>query len=468
MAVMTFVCGSCGERNAPGTSFCINCGAFLAWDEREQRSETRVVPTPSEPQVQQPGPEEYDDDTTLVPVRSIRPEFDPPGSRLLITPRLRSVTVPATGESVALPVEVTNTSTIVDSYVVEAAETPPWLVVESEPNALLPGTEGAMNVQMRVNSTDLVPAQQIGVMLRVRSSADSEVWREVPIRVTVPLVDVPIRLRASPQLIRTMDTGSSKCDVEIDNSHSNGRMRLRLSGSDVEQAVQFDFKPPTVDVGPGEKAVVVLNLTATQPEPGQELTRWLTISANDGRRYVETVITLQQATSERVDDTPVAPGRIFISYRRADSIWPTGWLYSHLASHFGRDDIVRDIDSIEPGDDFSEVISDAVASCDVMLVVIGTRWIGIKDERSRRRLDLPDDFVRREIEAALERDIRVIPILVDGATMPSSEQLPPSLAKLSRRQALDLSPQRFEHDAGRLLRVLDKIVVEEKNRHSHG
>jgi hypothetical protein len=165
-----------------------------------------------------------------------------------------------------------------------------------------------------------------------------------------------------------------------------------------------------------------------------------------------------------VGSRPVAPGRIFISYRRAESAYPTGWLYERLASHFGREDIIRDIDSIEPGDDFVDVIGRAVASCDVMLVVIGIRWTSIEDVDGRRRLDIPDDFVRREIEAALERDIRVIPILVDGATMPRNEQLPPSLVKLSRRQALELSPQRFQYDTDRLLRVLDKTVSEEMEK----
>jgi hypothetical protein len=111
-----------------------------------------------------------------------------------------------------------------------------------------------------------------------------------------------------------------------------------------------------------------------------------------------------------------------------------------------------------------EVIDRAVASCDVMLVVIGTRWISITDGDGRRRLDDPDDFVRREIEAALERGIRVIPVLVDGTTMPRSDLLPPSLVKLSRRQAVVLSPDRFQLDADRLLPVLDKTVLEEKTR----
>jgi hypothetical protein len=164
---------------------------------------------------------------------------------------------------------------------------------------------------------------------------------------------------------------------------------------------------------------------------------------------------------------PVAPGRIFINYRRTESAYPTAWLYERLANHFGREDIVRDLDSIEPGDDFVEVIDQYVRSCDVMLVVIGTRWISITDEDGHRRLDDSADFVRSEIEAALQRGIRVIPILVDGARMPRSEQLPPSLVKLSRRQAVVLSPERFQDDTDRLLPFLDKTVSQEKRkRHS--
>jgi hypothetical protein len=84
----------------------------------------------------------------------------------------------------------------------------------------------------------------------------------------------------------------------------------------------------------------------------------------------------------------------------------------------------------------------------------------IADAHGRRRLDNPEDFVRLEIEAALARDVRVIPILVDKARMPTAEELPGSLAKLVRRQALELSPSRFDSDLGRLLRVLDRTLTE--------
>ena len=81
--------------------------------------------------------------------------------------------------------------------------------------------------------------------------------------------------------------------------------------------------------------------------------------------------------------TPRTPGRIFISYRRDETDFPAGWLYEHLAAHFGPDQIFKDVDSIELGDDFAEVIADAVGACDVLLVLIGAQWLAITDEAGR-------------------------------------------------------------------------------------
>jgi hypothetical protein len=107
-----------------------------------------------------------------------------------------------------------------------------------------------------------------------------------------------------------------------------------------------------------------------------------------------------------------------------------------------------------------EVITSAVASCDVLLALIGRRWLTGTGEDGRRRLDDPDDFVRLEIEAALTRNVRVIPILVEAAQMPRVGELPASLAKLARRQALELSSNRFGLDAQRLLRTLDRTLTQ--------
>lgn len=156
---------------------------------------------------------------------------------------------------------------------------------------------------------------------------------------------------------------------------------------------------------------------------------------------------------------PVASSRIFLSYRRGETAYPSGWLYDKLAQHFGKGQVFKDIDSIQLGDDFVEVIDAAVARCDALLALIGPRWLTITDEGGRRRLDNPNDFVRLEIEAAITRNVRIIPILVEGARMPRNDELPPSLAKLARRHALELSPSHFDFDTSRLLDVLDRTLA---------
>jgi TIR domain len=162
--------------------------------------------------------------------------------------------------------------------------------------------------------------------------------------------------------------------------------------------------------------------------------------------------------------TPAAPGRIFISYRRQETAYPAAWLYERVVARFGRDQVFKDVDSIVLGDDFAEVIAGAVGSCDVLLALMGDRWLTITDEDGRRRLDDPGDFVRLEIETALERNIRVIPVLFEGARLPRATDLPSSLAKLVRRQALELTPSRFDADIGKLLSVLDTTLAEEQAR----
>lgn len=104
-------------------------------------------------------------------------------------------------------------------------------------------------------------------------------------------------------------------------------------------------------------------------------------------------------------------GRVFICYRRGDASYPAAWLFDQLTARFGSARVFMDVDSIEPGDDFTEVIAGAVGSCAVLLAVIGDRWLAAADENGRRRLDDPGDFVRLEIEAALARGVRVIPVI---------------------------------------------------------
>jgi hypothetical protein len=138
------------------------------------------------------------------------------------------------------------------------------------------------------------------------------------------------------------------------------------------------------------------------------------------------------------------PGRIFVSYRRQDTAWPAGRLYDVLVDHFPAEQVFKDVDNIDPGDDLVERITAAVAACHVLLALIGQQWLTITDETDRRRLDNPEDHVRLEIETALTRKLRVIPILVDEARMPRANQLPATLAPLARLNAVEINPLTFD------------------------
>jgi len=152
-------------------------------------------------------------------------------------------------------------------------------------------------------------------------------------------------------------------------------------------------------------------------------------------------------------------GRVFISYRRQETAWPARQLYDVLVAELGANRVFKDVDDIEPGDDFVEQLQSAVGSCEVLLALIGPQWLTVTDARGARRLDDPEDFVRIEVETALTRDdVRVIPILVDNAKMPAPQELPKGLAALTRRQAVEIDPVNF--DTRRLLRVLPQVPPE--------
>lgn len=150
---------------------------------------------------------------------------------------------------------------------------------------------------------------------------------------------------------------------------------------------------------------------------------------------------------------------IFVSYRRQDSQSAAGRLSDHLKEHLLGVPIFRDVETIEPGMDFVEVIERALASCAVLIAVIGPRWVSVTDDAGRRRLDNPNDYTRLEIATALRRSgVRVIPVLVDGATMPAAEDLPADLEGLARRNAIELSDKRWEYDVSQLVVTLRKVL----------
>ena len=141
--------------------------------------------------------------------------------------------------------------------------------------------------------------------------------------------------------------------------------------------------------------------------------------------------------------------RIYISYRRADSAAYAGRLYDHLAERFGSDSVFLDISAVKPGDDFTQVIGDAVRSADIVLVIIGRSWLSPEHTG-------PVDAVRSEVAAALAAGVSVVPLLIDGARMPPESDLPGDLVGLTRRNALVLEGTTWQTDVARLTSVLER------------
>lgn len=146
--------------------------------------------------------------------------------------------------------------------------------------------------------------------------------------------------------------------------------------------------------------------------------------------------------------------RIFINYRRVDSEGYVGRLYDHLVQHFDPQDIFIDVNSIEPGADFIQALENAVAACDIFIAMIGPQWLTAADENGERRIDQWNDFVRIEIASALKQNKLVIPVLVGRAKMPAPKDLPEDLQTLARRNAIELSHQRFVYDTGQLINTI--------------
>jgi len=148
---------------------------------------------------------------------------------------------------------------------------------------------------------------------------------------------------------------------------------------------------------------------------------------------------------------------IFISYRREDSAPYAGRLYDRLCAHFGGARVFMDVDDIPPGADFLAHIEATVASCDAMLAVIGKSWLTARNADGQLRLSDPSDYVGLEISQALQRNILVIPTLVNGATMPQAKDLPRELRELAQRNAITLDDRDFQRDTAPLIQTLETI-----------
>jgi hypothetical protein len=144
--------------------------------------------------------------------------------------------------------------------------------------------------------------------------------------------------------------------------------------------------------------------------------------------------------------------RIFVCYRRTDAPAHAGRIYDRFVERFGTDNVYRDLDSTAPGADFAEVINETIARCDAVVAVIGRNWRSVTHQWRRRRLqDDSEDWVLREIAAALERNVRVVPVLVEGAKMPYADELPEYVQMFARRHAVELSETAWTPQLDRLM-----------------
>ena len=153
-------------------------------------------------------------------------------------------------------------------------------------------------------------------------------------------------------------------------------------------------------------------------------------------------------------------GGIFINYRRGETAGEARALFSELSAKLGADSVFMDVDNIAPGRDFRQVLQERLASVDVMLTLIGKDWMRATDAAGRRRLDDTNDFVRREIRAALERNISVTPVLLQGAQMPAESDLPEDIRDLAYRNAFELSHTRWSSDIQELVKRLGLLKRE--------
>jgi TIR domain/Domain of unknown function (DUF4864) len=156
--------------------------------------------------------------------------------------------------------------------------------------------------------------------------------------------------------------------------------------------------------------------------------------------------------------------KIFMSYRREDSSGYAGRLHEQLSAAFGANHIFMDLQDIKPGVDFEDAIHRAGGSCDILIALMGKQWLTMTDAAGRRRTDDPQDFVRLEIATALQRHVTVIPVLVQKASIPVQEELPEPLVSVARRQAHELTDDRWDFDVGQLIKALGGGRVTHKIR----
>lgn len=153
------------------------------------------------------------------------------------------------------------------------------------------------------------------------------------------------------------------------------------------------------------------------------------------------------------------PDSIFINYRRQIDAGIAGRIYDSLTRALPGATIFMDVDKLAPGDDFEAALARSLEECKVLLAVMGPQWATLTDHGGKIRIREPEDYVRKEVRAALDRGVLVIPVLVNGATMPARDQLPPDLQALVRRQGMEIRHERFNADVQALADTIGRTTA---------
>lgn len=152
------------------------------------------------------------------------------------------------------------------------------------------------------------------------------------------------------------------------------------------------------------------------------------------------------------------PESIFINYRRQTESGVAGRIYDSLSRDLPGISIFMDVDKLKPGDDFEQGLEKSLASCKVLLAVVGPEWLTMKNSAGKRRLDDPADFVRRELRTALSKGVHIIPVLVNGARMPDASELPDDIKGFGKRQAMEIRHERYNADVRDLAHAIATIA----------
>src|SRR4051794_16412761 len=158
------------------------------------------------------------------------------------------------------------------------------------------------------------------------------------------------------------------------------------------------------------------------------------------------------------EDASLRPAVVFMSYRRGDTQWAARGIYDRLVDRYGRQNVFRDLDAIPPGARFRDYVEVKISESDVFILLIGNGWASYADDTGRRRLELPRDPVRLELEAALRLGLPIIPVRVEGAPMPTERDLVPSIIDLLEFNAAEVTDSRWDYDVERLLWAIDQTV----------